>query len=184
MNSSNLQSVPQSAKQSGRIQKRKISYGLAMGIEIALTLALICVWLFSGLSPKITSTQSFDTVSEKIISALDPALYPRQNRVSLQRYFGLDPDNYLGSVVLRKNDALSPNELVLVEFDNEDAGAAFEAAMEKRRDDQIRIYTGYAPESAEITKNALLDVQGNYGLYYVGDNPAQIDALFQESLRG
>lgn len=153
----------------------------AMGLTLVCLLAILGFQLFAQ---KIHSNQPFDTIQAKVSEGLDPNLYPPISTASLRRYLDLDPALFNQIVLLRNEDALSARELCLVWFDQPQAGNAFEQAVEQRIYSQKDIYEGYAPEQTALMENALVDIEDNYALYYVGDNPQTMQNTFQNALKG
>lgn len=79
---------------------------------------------------------------------------------------------------------MSANELCIVQFDDAQHGQAFEDAARKRIASQHDIYAGYAPEQSALMESALVDVEDNYALYYVGDSASEMEKLFESALKG
>lgn len=159
------------------------SYPAALALEGLIAFCLLVFWGSTIFSGKITSFQPMSAVETRVLSTLDQSQYPRQDRGVLERFYSLDSNLFLDASVFRSSNAMSARELVLVQFDDAQAAKAFEKAMNGRRDSQSQIFAGYAPQEAALAENALLDVQGNFALFYIGDNPQSVDALFLESLR-
>ncbi|MDE5758063.1 MAG: DUF4358 domain-containing protein, partial [Allobaculum sp.] len=134
------------------------------------------------LGGKINSSTPFEYVEQSVLSAVDQSLYPKQDNQKLRRYLNLDPAQALNISFYRLDDAMSANEIVLVQFDPASADV-FESAIITRKDSQEQIYEGYAPEQAELMKNALIDMEENYALYYVGSNTEQVKEAFQQALK-
>ncbi|UNT95061.1 DUF4358 domain-containing protein [Allobaculum mucilyticum] len=168
---------------SRRPQFSLFSYPVVLGILGALAIVLAVFWgstLFSG---RITSLNSFDSVQGPVVTHVSSDAYPKQDTLALRRYYGLDPNEFQNSAVYRLSNAMSARELVIVQFGDRQAAQDFESAMKERAKSQSDIFAGYAPEEAQLAENALLNVQGNYALFYVGDHPEQVNDTFMESLR-
>lgn len=152
-------------------------------IRAGLLVLLLVIFGFQSFTTRIMSNAPFDSVASAVTSTLNPDVYPQREPVSVTRYFGLDPAQFEQIALYRSEDAMSADELLLAKFETKEAQKAFEDAVKERIASQKSIYEGYAPEQATQMEAALVDVQGNYGLYYVGDDPAKIDELFRNALR-
>ncbi len=160
--------------------KKVLSY-IGMGIALVGLLAIFVSQLSAG---KIHSDQPYETVSAKVLEGLDGNLYPQVSTASVPRYLQLDPASFTSFGYWRNNDTMSARELCLVQFDNPEAAKSFEQAVNARITSQHDIYSGYAPEQTAQMEDALVDVEDNYALYYVGDDPAGREAIFKAALKG
>lgn len=150
---------------------------------IAALLAVLVIFLtVTFTSRKIHSSASFDQVNAAILENLDANIYPRQGVQKLRRDLKLDSSDAQNIAWYRMDDAMSASELLVVQF-SEEQQEALESAVIKRKNAQQTLYEGYAPEQAETMKNALIDFQGNYGIYYTGLDGQKIDQAFLNALR-
>ncbi len=151
-------------------------------VQFLLLVGLGIFLLSFILGGKIYSSTPFSYVEQSVLSVVDQSLYPKQDNQKLRRYLNLDPAQALNISFFRLDDAMSANEIVLVQFDPTSADT-FEAAITTRKNSQQQIYEGYAPEQAELMKNALIDMEENYALYYVGPQTEQVKEAFQQALK-
>lgn len=151
-------------------------------VQFLLLVGLGIFLLSFILGGKIYSSTPFSYVEQSVLSVIDQSLYPKQDNQKLRRYLNLDPAQALNISFFRLDDAMSANEIVLVQFDPASADT-FEAAITTRKNSQQKIYEGYAPEQAELMKNALIDMEENYALYYVGPQTEQVKEAFQQALK-
>lgn len=131
----------------------------------------------------VSSTAAFDCVKQILAESLDAETYPEQDATKIRRLLGIDPSLATNIWFARQDDLMSAREIVLLEFTPENR-EALEAAMEARQSAQMNVFEGYAPEQYDQVKNGLIDFQNNYGLYVVGDDPRQVDALFLQAIKG
>lgn len=161
------------------INKTKNPYTLG----IILLLAVLCVFLvMTFTSKKIHSTASFEQISQAMTEAVDPGLYPKQDVQKLRRDLKLDPSLAKNIAWYRLEDAMSANEMLIVEFDAS-GQEALESAAQSRQEAMYTLYEGYAPEQAALMSDALINFQDNYGLYYTGNDPQKINEAFMQALR-
>ena len=84
----------------------------------------------------------------------------------MKRFLDLDPSQYESVIYYKSDDAMSASEFVLVKFKDHSQQEPFKETIEKRVKNQKGIFEGYAPQQAELLKNAIIDIHGNYGLNY------------------
>lgn len=160
----------------------KLHISKSMIIQILLVIALVGMWIPDLFSRKIYSQAEMETVSAALVKNLDAAVYEAKDNQKIKRYLSLDPGMFESIAFWRSDDAMSAQELVIAKSDDPAVLEAFAAAMEERQESQYNIYEGYAPAQAAMVEQGIIDVQGNYAMYYVGDNPAQMETLFVKAL--
>lgn len=159
------------------------SLGLRPVVQVALVLCLLVFFAFQISTGRIVSNADFASVQSALAAGVSAEVYPQQDQIKLRRVLGMDPSEFTQAVLFRLDDAMSANEMVLVQYENDAQREAFEQAAQNRISSQHEIYAGYAPEQAALMEQALVDAQGNYGLYYVGDNPQAVMEVFEAALR-
>lgn len=150
----------------------------------AVLLIILALFLFSYFEGgSIHSNASFENVQQALAGAVDPGLYPLMDSQKLKRTMNIDPSSAVNVAFYRLDDAMSANELLLIEYDPAQK-EELEAAARSRQASQEHIYEGYAPQQAALMKDALIDFEENYGLYYVGSDPQRVEDVFRAALRG
>ncbi|MGM9960300.1 MAG: DUF4358 domain-containing protein [Allobaculum sp.] len=161
----------------------KLNNATCQLIKGALVACLLVCWAPSFFNHRISSTTPFSKVEEKIIGAIDASAYPRQSTQKIRRLLDIDTNDVINIGLYRSNDALSPNEIVLIEFDPANADK-IEAALNTRKQSQYDIYSGYAPDAAALVDKAWIDVEDNYAILYVGNQTDQARNAFISALKG
>ena len=146
---------------------------------ILIVLIVLMAVVFSG--PK-ESQETFETVLSKTQEGLDLSSMPGQDNQKIREIFGLDPESFSAIAYFKIDDVMQANEYMLVQFNDKSQSKAFEDAVQKRIDEQINLYEGYAPDEVQLLDDAIIDVQANYALYVVDDQAAQIHEQFLSSL--
>ena len=162
-------------------RRNPVFLNIGMAITLCLLTFILGQQIFGG---KIHSKAAFNEVISKLTQNLDPEVYPHVETSALRRYIDLDPAAVNEISMYRNEDLMSAGEMVIAHFENPQAAKDFEAAIQNRITSQHDIYSGYAPEQTALMENALVDIQDNYGLYYVGENTAGIDDAFISALKG
>ncbi|MDO4663592.1 MAG: DUF4358 domain-containing protein [Erysipelotrichaceae bacterium] len=161
----------------------KLNQTMCRLIKGALVVCLLVFWAPSFINQKISSTATFSKVEEKVIQAIDATNYPRQSTQKIRRLLNIDTNDVINIGLYRSNDALSPNEIVLVEFDPA-KGQKIEEILNARQQSQYDIYSGYAPDAAAAVEKGWIDVEENYAIFYVGDETEQVKNAFISALKG
>ncbi len=162
-------------------RRNPVFLNIGMAITLCLLTFILGQQIFGG---KIHSKAAFNEVISKLTQNLDPEVYPQVETSALRRYIDLDPAAVNEISMYRNEDLMSAGEMVIAHFENPQAAKDFETAIQNRITSQHDIYSGYAPEQTALMENALVDIQDNYGLYYVGENTAGIDDAFISALKG
>lgn len=127
------------------------------------------------------SKTDFDTIEEAVTKGIDRLKYPLQDDQGIQQYLGLSPDQYDQAVLYRSDDRLHAEELFLVKFEPDQQEALVEA-LEKRIETQTNTFGTYLPKEKQMASEAILSVHPNYILYVAGENAAQMEAVFEDTL--
>lgn len=162
-------------------QMKKNENYILWGMKGLCILAIIGM-IFPLFAFSKVSNRTFEEVLTGTIQNMDMTKYPEKDMLALKRYFNLDSTHFEQIVFYRSDDAMDAEELVLAQFNSQEARHAFQEAMEKRITSQTTTYEGYAPDQLELMKNARLVVYDNYGLYIVGAQADQIVNQFETSL--
>lgn len=157
----------------------KVPLSICQAILLA---ALLLFWLPDITSTRTVSSASFDTILSALQADVDAGTYPEAETVTLKRAFQIDPETFDDIAFLRTNDAMNASELLIAKCSTQDQLDAFAKAARYRQDSQYNVYASYAPAQAALVQDALIDIQGNYALYYVGENPEAVQTLFETAL--
>ena len=117
-----------------------------------------------------------ETVQNKTIEKVNLDGFTQLDNLNIKRFLGLDPSQYDGSVYYKSDDAMSAREFIIVKFKDHSQQYSFKETIEKR------IFEGYAPDQAELLKNAVIDIHGNYALYAVKEDAATMNDQFLKAL--
>ncbi|WP_273234324.1 DUF4358 domain-containing protein [Ileibacterium valens] len=154
------------------------------GLKVGTAIFFLALWIIPWIRQPIVSSSEFSLVEQAVLAVNDPAFYPAMNDQMVRKYLNIGPQEGVQIGFYRQSDAFSAREIVIAKFDTEQQAEMITERIETRKQAQIDIYSGYAPEQQAMMENALLDVQGNYILFYTGDAAAQSDQAFLDALRG
>lgn len=152
-------------------------------VQIVLAAALLIFWISSCTDSRIVSQASFDQITQAVLQSVNQELYPPMDGQSAKNYLALDESQANLWSLYRKNDAFDASEMLIAKFETPQQQENLKKAIEERIAQQINTYEGYAPAAASLMKDALVDIQGNYALYYVGENPDSVKEAFLKALK-
>lgn len=156
---------------------KKYRYIAGMILCVIAFLNLILPRLFS----EKPSSADFGQVIEKTFENVDMTMYPQRDDAAIRKILGLDPSDYEGIWFGRTDNSLNAQEALIVKFDP-DQEEKLEEKINERIASQTEIYGGYAPESAQTAKDAIVQIHPNYLIYVAGENAAQIAQQFGRAL--
>lgn len=151
-------------------------------VGMLLSLAIVCLYIFSLLQTGRQSAAPFDDVAQAVFASVDTSsMQPADNQM-IRRLYGLQPADYDGIALYYPTTNMGAEELLVIRLSDMSQQETVTAALEQRVADQIHVFEGYAPEQTALLQRAILDVQGNYILLAVHpDGDAARDA-FRDAL--
>lgn len=168
----------------GEIQRRKreaaFSYIPMAGKYI--TAVLIIVFVVLMLRYASGSTKSFSEISEAVEASLDTETLVSQDGQALKRYYGLNSADYTGVLYYSSEFSISAEEVLLIEVKNESQVQEVRDAIEKRLENRINDFEGYAPEQVQILEAAQIQVRGRFIFVAVSENAEEYREAFTGSL--
>ena len=151
---------------------------------ICKAIVLVCLIILVASNFKVDkdSKASMEAVQNKTIEKVNLDGFTQLDNLNIKRFLGLDPSQYDGSVYYKSDDAMSAREFIIVKFKDHSQQDAFKETIEKRINSQKGIFEGYAPDQAELLKNAVIDIHGNYALYAVKEDATTMNDQFLKAL--
>lgn len=158
---------------------RKLNFYLYISIELAALLVLImALWL----TRTEGSQHPIDEVALHPVELFQNDHAQESSVLVLKKYYGLDPEMYGEAVLYFPITNMDAQELLIIRTEDSSQAEAVLAAIRERNEAQKQVYEGYAPEQYALCESAVIDAQGNYILYVVHPQAAQIDQAFREAL--
>ena len=159
-------------------QRRKIIYLIIRYALVAMLLFAVIFFIFR----KNESKTPFETMSAAVSESLTSDRIERNSMRFLKKNFNLNADDYEGVLIYTPLTNMDAEEVLLIKLKSTDQADSVTAAIEARVQAQYDIYEGYAPLEIAKLDNAVIDVQGNYILYVVGDFAGETDKIFRDNL--
>lgn len=150
-------------------------------IKITLVVLLLGFIVFDMRRDPISNAQ-IDTVEKAVVSVSDfKDASPSENRMA-KRFYGLNQRIMKGQFSMRLLTIWMQKELFLIKLTDVSQSDAVQDAIEERLDTQKKSFEGYGAEQTKLLNDHVLEVKGNYILYYVGGNTSKVRQAFLDSL--
>jgi hypothetical protein len=98
--------------------------------------------------------------------------------MGLRKYYGLDANDYEDVLLYLPSSNMDAAELLLVVMKDEDQAEAVLDAMNSRLEQQKKAFEGYGVEQMGILNQAVICVEGRYGLLAVCENADGVKSAF------
>ena len=147
-----------------------------------LFVAALCVFLYFMLSANRESRAAFSDVQEAVISAADLTPMAEGDNQTLTRLYGLSASDYENVLLYYPTTNMGAEELLLIQLKDLSQQQAVKDAIESRLDTQKKSFDGYGVDQYAMLEKAVVEVQGNYILLVVANDPAPVRKAFLGAL--
>lgn len=147
-----------------------------------LFVAALCVFLYFMLSANRESRAAFSDVQEAVISAADLTPMAEGDNQTLKRLYGLSASDYENVLLYYPTTNMGAEELLLIQLKDLSQQQAVKDAIENRLDTQKKSFDGYGVDQYAMLEKAVVEVQGNYILLVVANDPAPVRKAFLGAL--
>lgn len=147
-----------------------------------LFVAALCVFLYFMLSANRESRAAFSDVQEAVISAADLTPMAEGDNQTLKRLYGLSASDYENVLLYYPTTNMGAEELLLIQLKDLSQQQAVKDAIESRLDTQKKSFDGYGVDQYAMLEKAVVEVQGNYILLVVANDPAPVRKAFLGAL--
>lgn len=147
-----------------------------------LFVAALCVFLYFMLSANRESRAAFSDVQEAVISAADLTPMAEGDNQTFKRLYGLSASDYENVLLYYPTTNMGAEELLLIQLKDLSQQQAVKDAIESRLDTQKKSFDGYGVDQYAMLEKAVVEVQGNYILLVVANDPALVRKAFLGAL--
>lgn len=147
-----------------------------------LFVAALCVFLYFMLSANRESRAVFSDVQEAVISAADLPPMAEGDNQTFKRLYGLSASDYENVLLYYPTTNMGAEELLLIQLKDLSQQQAVKDAIESRLDTQKKSFDGYGVDQYAMLEKAVVEVQGNYILLVVANDPAPVRKAFLGAL--
>ena len=147
-----------------------------------LFVAALCVFLYFMLSANRESHAAFSDVQTAVTSAADLTPMAEGDNQTFKRLYGLSASDYENVLLYYPTTNMGAEELLLIQLKDISQQQAVKDAIENRLDTQKKSFDGYGVDQYAMLEKAVVEVQGNYILLVVADDPAPVRKAFLGAL--
>ena len=147
-----------------------------------LFVAALCVFLYFMLSANRESRAAFSDVQEAVISAADLTPMAEGDNQTFKRLYGLSASDYENVLLYYPTTNSGAEELLLIQLKDLSQQQAVKDAIESRLDTQKKSFDGYGVDQYAMLEKAVVEVQGNYIILVVANDPAPVRKAFLGAL--
>mgnify|MGYP002767490364 FL=1 len=147
-----------------------------------LFVAALCVFLYFMLSANRESRAVFSDVQEAVISAADLTPMAEGDNQTFKRLYGLSASDYENVLLYYPTTNMGAEELLLIQLKDLSQQQAVKDAIGSRLDTQKKSFDGYGVDQYAMLEKAVVEVQGNYILLVVANDPAPVRKAFLGAL--
>ena len=156
---------------------KRIVTGLCKYVLLFCIIAYIyCVYSYSS-----TKDVPFEKTKEALLNSMNDESIQNLMDVSsrgLKRYYGFNAAEYDGVMMYIGNNGLSAEEILLIKVNDEKQMNELEAAIKQRMKTRIKDFENYAPDQAQLLREAELIIKGKYIFLAVSENADKYKRVF------
>ena len=163
--------------------RRRASAG-SIVLRIAAFAAVLATVLFlytQTMQDKLSSAR-FDDVSKAVLSSLDFEEMQPADAQMVRRLYGFAPSDFDGCLLYYPSTNMGARELLLVKLSDLSQQKTVTAAIEARKQTQLKSFEGYGVEQYDLLSRSVTEVQGNYILFVVHENASAARQAFLKAL--
>ena len=123
------------------------------------------------------NTVSVDTIQKNIEKSVS-----LKGMKDLKKYYGLNANDYAGTMLYIPDDVMSVNEILVVKVKDKSQVEDVEKAVEERLSTQKKSFEGYGVKQTRLLHSAIDETRGYYILLAVSKDADRIEAAFKNSI--
>ena len=145
---------------------------------LALLVSLVLRFGGNGIS-----NADFQDVSAAVMKTVDTANMQQAENRMVKRLYGLEPGSFEGCLLYYPTTNMGAEEVLIVKLSDTAQGELVADAVQQRLQTQRNTFEGYGVEQFDLlTNHYVLQVQGNFVLFAVGEFSTDALAAFRDAL--
>lgn len=154
------------------------------GLPVVMILSVVLLgWYLAALQRQDRqSSAALPDVSAAVLATLDQTTMEEADTQMVKRLYGLDPAEYAGVVLYAPVTNMDAEELLIVKLQDVSQQETVEQAVQARLKTQKTSFDGYGVEQFALLEQSVVDVEGNYVLFVVGENAGKAQKAFLAAL--
>lgn len=146
----------------------------------AIAVVVYLVVLFGG---NRVSSAEFSDVCAAVMDVVDTANMQEAENRMVKRLYGLDPSSFAGCMLYYPTTNMGAEEVLILKLADTSQQEAVAAAVEQRLQTQRNTFEGYGVEQFDLlTNHYVLQLQGNFALFAVGEFSGDAVTAFRDAL--
>lgn len=154
----------------------------AAGVMKYIIFILIIVFVVLLMMYNSGSSRPYEEVRRPLEEALDKESLTEQDAAVFKRNFNLNPADYTGVMYYTTGASISAEEVLLVKVKKESQVQEVVDAVERRNEERINDFEGYAPDEVRLLEDARQSVRGKYIFYACSPKADEYMSVFNSSL--
>ena len=148
-----------------------------------LMIAVLAVFIFflfySGADNSKTAQDVFQSMEQTVKRGSLEEMTKRE----LMQYYGISSADVSSFVLYGSTSSMDAAEVLVIKAKDSDQLSDLREAVEARRQEQISKFSGYDEDQVALLENGYIESRGNFLLYAVGADAAELDADFRTGVR-
>ena len=128
------------------------------------------------------NTVSVDTIQKNIEKSVSLKGMNKGSSQDLKKYYGLNANDYAGTMLYIPDDVMSVNEILVVKVKDKSQVEDVEKAVEERLSTQKKSFEGYGVQQPRLLHSAIDETRRYYILLAVSKDADRIEAAFKNSI--
>lgn len=149
--------------------------------EICCFLVLIA-FIFVISSEPSNSNKSTDEVAQNILKVMNTSDITKRSNTDFKKQFGFNVSEFDSVTYYASDSVMQVNELLVVRLKDNSQAQALTDAIEKRMEEKISAFEGYAPNEAALLKAHETKHNRNFIMFAVDENIQAAVGAFKKAL--
>lgn len=149
--------------------------------EILCVVLLVLFMVFISSESNI-STKTADEVFGTVQKSVDISALSKQKNKKIEEELSLSFENYEEVIYYASSSVMEVRELLIVKLRSTEDKDVLMSALEKRTEEKIKLFEGYAPTEAQMLKNHILTEKNGFVFFAVCDDTARASEAFKSAV--
>lgn len=160
----------------------KTKFGKYKIIEFACVGTLIVFIICLIVSLSSGTAKSVEEIAQNPVKYATQSKMKKRSANEAAKTFGFNPQDAEGIVYYCNDSIMDVSEILIVKLKKPSDAKEFEAAVQKRVENQQNLFKNYAPEQYALLQNSIIKADGNTLFYCTAQNNKEIYNSFKKGL--
>lgn len=149
--------------------------------EILCVLFLVVFIVFISAENKV-STKSANEVFEIVKESMDVSALSKCNDEKFKEEINFSPEDFESEEFYASSSVMEVREIIIIKLCDKSQKDELMSALEKRVEEKINLFEGYAPQEAALLKNYVLLEKDGFVFFSVCDDAQKVRAAFKSAV--